>query len=106
LRRTAGWFIDSLTALKLSQDLTDLDERPDLNHDSLTEQKANLVYQHQLAGVCDYDCYSPVARNLGWEEVVSEHQFHRNAFKDHRRQLEIPQVNEFATILERQALRP
>ena len=83
------------------QNVGDLLQRRNFGEDTLAEQQADLVDHHQLAGIGDRDGQAPVVRFIQGHEVIAEHQVHGDLFEQIVVQLEIAQIDEFATVAPR-----
>ena len=89
---------DTLRLLGFFQDVADLLQRRNFGDDPLSQQKADLVDHHQLAGIGDRDGESAVARLFQRNEVVAEHQVHWDFLEQIVLQLEAVQVDKLAPV--------
>ena len=94
-------FQHALGLLGLLQNVGDLLERRNFGDDPLAEEQADLVDHHQLAGIGNRNRQPPVRRLVEGDEVIAEHQVHGDLLEQIVVQLEIAQIDEFATIAPR-----
>ena len=83
---------------RLLEDFADLRQGRNLGEDALAQQQADLVDHHQLAGIGDGNGQASVLGLVQGNEVIAEHQVHRDLFEQIVVQLEIVQVHELAAI--------
>ena len=101
LEAFAGLLEHALRLLGLLQDVGDLLERRNLGDDALLQQQADFVDHHQLAGIGNGDRQPPVLRFVERDKVIPEHQVDRNLLEQVMVELEVAQVDEFATVAAR-----
>jgi len=89
---------------RLLQNVGDLLERRNFGDDPLAEEQADLVDHHQLAGIGNRNRQPPVRRLVQGHEVIAEHQVHGDLLEQVVVQLEIAQIDEFATVAAAQYL--
>jgi hypothetical protein len=89
--------IPSGLGLNSVQDFLDPRQSGNSHHQPFAQQKADLVNQSQVAGVCEGDSESSVVHVFKREKVVSEHQLNRDALKKVWVQLEVAKIHEIAT---------
>jgi hypothetical protein len=94
-------FQHALGLLGLLQDVGDLLQGRNFGDDALAEQQADLVDHHQLAGIGNGNRQAPVGRLFQGHELIAEHQVHRDLLEQIVVQLEVAQIDEFATITPR-----
>ena len=82
----------------LLENLGNLLEGRNLGDDSFAEQQADLIDHHQLAGIGDRNRQPSVRGFFQRDEVVAEHQMHRDLFEEIVMQLKVAKIDEFAAV--------
>src|SRR5260370_19675279 len=96
----------ALRLLRLLENFCDLSEGRNFSDDPLTQQQADLVDHHQLAGIGNGNGQPPVPRFFQRNKVVAEHKVRRDFCEQIVMELKIMQVHKLAAITPRYILRP
>src|SRR6266849_142506 len=102
----AGIFQNALRLLRLFENFGDLLEGRNLGDDPFAKQQADLVDHHQLTGIGNGNRQTPVRCFLQRDEVIPEHQVHRDLLEQIVVQLEVAQIDELAAVPAGNVARP
>src|SRR5712692_9332847 len=102
----AGIFQNALRLLRLLKNFGDLLEGRNLGDDPFAKQQADLVDHHQLTGIGNGNRQTPVRCFLQRDEVIPEHQVHRDLLEQIVVQLEVAQIDELAAVPAGNVARP